>query len=134
MSADLSFAVTYQYPDRPDGITVPVLLSAGGQVIQASAKVDTGAECCIFSQELGLKLGLEIESGLYKQMGSLTGTLDTYGHDVVIQTFGIAFESVVYFAKYPGLRRNLLGRNGWLRHLQLAIIDYENTLHLSQYS
>jgi hypothetical protein len=36
--------------------------------------------------------------------------------------------------KYPGLRRNLLGREGWLRHLQLALIDYENTLHLSQYS
>jgi hypothetical protein len=33
-------------------------------------------------------------------MGSLTGTLETYGHEVVLQTFGIAFESVVYFAKF----------------------------------
>ncbi|MFN7931020.1 MAG: hypothetical protein U0Y68_24455 [Blastocatellia bacterium] len=72
MSIDLSFAVTYQYPDRPDGITIPLLLRAGGTVIQASAKVDTGSECCIFSQELGVKLGLEIERGLYKPMGSLT--------------------------------------------------------------
>lgn len=134
MSTELSFAVTYQYPDRPDGITLPVLLSVSGQVVQASAKVDTGAECCIFSQELGLKLGLDIESGVYQKMGSLTGTLETYGHEVILQTFGIAFESVVYFAKYPGLRRNLLGRNGWLRNVQLAIVDYKNTLHLSQYT
>ena len=58
MSNDLRFAVTYQYPDRPDGITIPVLLSAGGEIIQVSAKVDTGSECCIFSQELGVRLGL----------------------------------------------------------------------------
>lgn len=37
------------------------------------------------------------------------------------------------FAKYPGLQRNLLGRQGWLRNLRLGLIDYDNLLYLSAY-
>jgi hypothetical protein len=80
------------------------------------------------------KLGLDIERGIHQPMGSLTGTLDTFGHEVTIQTFDLAFQSIIYFAKYPGLPRNLLGRIGWLRHLRLAIIDYESKIFLSQHS
>jgi hypothetical protein len=29
-----------------------------------------------------------------------------------------AFHSLIYFAKYPGLPRNVLGRQGWLRNLR----------------
>ena len=45
----------------------------------------------------------------------------------------LAFHSLVYFAKYPGLPRNILGRQGWLRNLRLAVIDYDNLLYLSAY-
>jgi hypothetical protein len=31
------------------------------------------------------------------------------------------------------LRRNLLGRQGWLRKLRIAVIDYDNLLYLSVY-
>jgi hypothetical protein len=131
---ELTFDFTWTYSEQADGITIPSILLYGGQIAYTYAKVDTGAEFCIFSNEVGMQLGLDIERGLPKRMGSLTGSLETFGHEVTLQTFGIAFQSTIYFARYPGLERNLLGRNGWLRHLQLAIIDYENTLHLSQYS
>ena len=134
MATQLSFDVTWLYSDRADGIGIPTALIMGDNVVHTYAKMDTGAEFCIFSHEIGTKLGLDIESGLLKTMGSLTGTLETFGHEVTIQTFDIAFQSVIYFAKYPGLPRNLLGRNGWLRNLRVAIIDYENTIHLSRYS
>ena len=38
-----------------------------------------------------------------------------------------------YFAKYPGLPRNILGRQGWLRNLRMAVIDYDSLLYLSAY-
>ena len=41
---------------------------------------------------------------------------------------------MVYFAKHPGLQRNLLGRRGWLRNFRLAVIDYDNLLYLSEYN
>jgi hypothetical protein len=131
---ELTFDFTWTYSEQADGITIPSILLYGGKIAYTYAKVDTWAEFCIFSNEVGMQLGLDIERGLPKRMGSLTGSLETFGHEVTLQTFGIAFQSTIYFARYPGLERNLLGRNGWLRHLQLAIIDYENTLHLSQYS
>lgn len=52
----------------------------------------------------------------------------------MIQTFGIAMISVIYFAKYPGITRNLLGRLGWLRNLQLGLRDYDNKLFISEYA
>jgi hypothetical protein len=34
--------------------------------------------------------------------------------------------------KYPGLRRNLLGRNGWLNKLRFGLVEYESTVFLSR--
>ncbi len=66
-------------------------------------------------------------------METLSGTLEAFGHEVTIQTLGLAFQSVVYFSKYAGLSRNLLGRNGWLRNIRLGVVDYENQLLLNDY-
>jgi hypothetical protein len=40
---------------------------------------------------------------------------------------------VVYFAANYGLRRNLLGREGWLSKVRLAIVDYDSEVFLSRY-
>ncbi len=134
MAFQLSFEAEFYYPDKSEGITIPTAVISGDNLVRTYAKVDPGSEFCVFTNEIGRDLGLDIESGIPKRMGSLTGTLDTFGHEVTIQTFDFAFQSVLYFAKYPGLQRNLLGRNGWLRHLNLAIVDYESKLYVSQYS
>lgn len=59
--------------------------------------------------------------------------MEAFGHEVVLQTCGMAFPSFVYFAKYPGLQRNLLGRRGWLRQLRIGIVDYDSLICLSRY-
>ncbi|MGH9768980.1 MAG: hypothetical protein ACREAB_16240 [Blastocatellia bacterium] len=95
--------------------------------------MDPGAAVCLFSHEVGLKLGIPIEQGVPIKLGGLTGSLDAFGHEVTLQTGDLAFQSIVYFAKYPNLPRNLLGRQGWLRNLKLGVIDYDNLLYLSAY-
>ncbi|MDQ3011035.1 MAG: hypothetical protein M3X11_10090 [Acidobacteriota bacterium] len=134
MTIQLPFSIEHEYKDLPDGITIPVSLTSGNYEVAADAKVDTGSAVCLFSREIGLLLGLEIESGLYKPLGSLTGTLDAYGHEVTLTTFDIPIHCFVYFARYPGLRRNLLGRQGWLRSLRMGLVDYENKLYLDKLS
>jgi hypothetical protein len=42
--------------------------------------------------------------------------------------------STVYFSKYPGVTRNLLGRLGWLRNLQIGMRDYDSKLYISEYT
>ena len=133
MIKQLTFNEELRYPDDPAGITFPTLISYGGKALRASAKVDCGADVCLFSREIGEELGLQVEQGIPKTMNLLNGSLEAFGHEVVIQTGDLIFQSVVYFAKYPGLPRNILGRQGWLRNIRLAIIDYDNLLYLSPY-
>ncbi|HSK74758.1 MAG TPA: hypothetical protein VK892_23875 [Pyrinomonadaceae bacterium] len=41
------------------------------------------------------------------------------------------FQSYVYFAESYAVNRNLLGRQGWLRFVVLALDDYRSELYLS---
>jgi hypothetical protein len=133
MVTQLTFTDEFVYDDSPSGITIPVMLSYGSIDILVSAKVDTGAQVCLFSHEDGLKLGIPIEQGLYTVLDGLGGSIEAFGHEVTIQSSELAFHSLVFFAKYPGLTRNILGRQGWLRNLRMAVIDYDNLLYLSAY-
>lgn len=63
MPTQLNFDEEMRYPDDPSGITVPVLLTYGEKSLRVAAKVDTGAQVCLFAHEVGLRLGLAIEQG-----------------------------------------------------------------------
>lgn len=129
----LAFDDLYVYGDDPVGIMISVALSHGDSSYNAVAKVDPGSDVCLFSNEVGLELGLAVEQGIPITLDSLGGPVEAYGHEVTLITCDVAFPTLVYFAKYPNLRRNLLGRRGWLRQLKIAIVDYDNTLYLSRY-
>lgn len=133
MAKELSFNHEFPYREHPDGITLYVTLTYGDRSIETVAKVDTGAEYCIFANDEGMELGIPIEQGIPRRFSSLGGVVEAFGHEVTLQTGELAFQSLVYFAKYPGLPRNLLRRQGWLRNLKIAVIDYDNSLYLSAY-
>jgi len=128
---ELSFDVTHIY-DSTDGVRIPLVISCGGKEVQTRGYVDCGAEACIFSNEIGRMLNIDIEAGEPKSFGPASGgTLHTYGHMATIEFLGITLESIVYFAKYPGLRRNLLGRNGWLSKLRFGLVESDSAVFLS---
>jgi hypothetical protein len=131
--SQLNFAQEIHYKDIDEGIPIQITLIYGGVSLDVTAKVDTESAVCLFTYEDGLDLGISIEQGIPIRLGGLSGSLDAFGHEVILQTGDIAFQSLVYFAKYSGLQRNLLGRQGWLRNFRLGIIDYDNLLYLSAY-
>jgi len=133
MEFELSFLKSYVYPDVDGGILLPVTLSVAGEHITVDAVVDSGGSVCLFSLEVAATLGLDVEFGIPKRLNSLGGPIDSFGHEVILETAGLSFQSVIYFAKHPGLPRNILGRQGWLRKVKLGLVDYENTMYLSQY-
>lgn len=133
MQVYLAFTEEFRYPDDSSGITIPVRLSHGEKTLAVWAKVDTGGEVCLFSNEIGSRLGLQVEQGILTTLDSLGGPVEAFGHEVVIQTGDLIFESLVYFAKFPNLPRNILGRHGWLRKLRMAVVDYDNLLFLNAY-
>lgn len=133
MKTTLTFSETLRYEDDMTGISIPVVLGCGGNATREQAKVDPGAEVCLFKREIGVRLGITIEHGEPITLRTLSGTLEAFGHEITLQTGELIFQSIVYFAKYQGLPHNILGRRGWLRNLRLAVIDYDNLLYLSAY-
>ena len=129
----LPFDYSLHYEDHHNGLLIPVSLQSGQSFHKTSACIDPGASVCLFSREIGEILGLDIEQGLYKRLGTLTGGLDAFGHEVGIQTLDIAFYSTIYFARDYHLPRNLLGRTGWLNKLRFGLIEYERLIYLGQY-
>jgi hypothetical protein len=133
MSHQLTFATRETYDARLEGITIEARLVSGEQSVICQAKVDTGGQACLFMREIAETLGINIEAGHRRGFSTLAGSLTAYGHAVRLHTLGLEFESLVYFASDYGLPRNLLGREGWLQRVRLAVIDYDSTLYLSPY-
>jgi len=133
MPHPLTFDIIHRYNDSLVGIEIPTALRFSDEVVLCQAKVDPGAQVCLFKRDLGETLGLDIGTGHYIELDSIGGTIAAYGHYLVLETLGMEFESVVYFAATYNLRRNLLGREGWLQKVRLGIVDYETTLYLSPY-
>jgi len=133
MAFELSFSISYVYPDVSGGILLPVTLSVSGEQITVDAVVDSGGSICLFGLEVAASHGLDVENGIPKRLNSLGGPIDSFGHEVTIETAELSFQSLVYFAKYPGLPRNILGRHGWLSKVKLGLVEYENTMYLGHY-
>jgi hypothetical protein len=133
MAFELTYTEVVSYPDKDGGILLYVTLSCAEFRATAEAVVDSGGSVCLFSRELGVALGLDVETGIPKRLSSLGGSIDCFGHEVTLETVGLTFQSIAYFAKHPNLPRNILGRQGWLRNLKLGLVDYENKLYLGKY-
>ena len=126
----LSFDIQHRYDLSGAGITVPLQLHSGGKMVDIAAKLDTGADNCIFAREYGERLELDIESGTPQYFGTATGRFLTFGHEVTLNVLGFVTVSTVYFAENAYFSRNVLGRIGWLDRIALGLVDYEGTLYL----
>jgi hypothetical protein len=133
MTQQLSFPINYRYDSSKGGITIPATVSVGNLTVDCFAKVDTGAEFCLFQRTIADLLQLDLATGEPIRFSTLTGNFVAYGHEVTLQTFGLTFDAMVYFAESHSVTRNLLGRHGWLQRVQLGLRDYEEMLYLDDY-
>jgi hypothetical protein len=132
MSYALEFAFEHVYDSRLEGITVDVRLTAGRETfVSFAAKVDTGASQCLFRRVYADVLGLAAASGQHMTFWTVNGPFEAFGHEVVIRVKDIEFDSFIYFFEDYSIKRNVLGRRGWLDRVRLGIVDYESTLYLS---
>ena len=133
MSEIISFEKVYEYDTLKSGITVIVEMTYAKETRRISAKIDTGAENCIFERKHGERLGVEIESGREQTFNTANSSFTAYGHEVTLSVLGIETVSTDYFAKEESFTRNVLGRQGFLDRVKLGLIDYEGKLLLSPY-
>jgi len=130
---NLNFERLVNYDAGKVGITLDVEIRLGNTSANFEAKIDTGAEACIFERIYGEQIGLEIETGERQRFSSVTGSFLTFGHTVTLIVSDFKFDSYVFFAADEGFRKNVLGRHGWLNRLIIGINDYDGKLYLSRY-
>ena len=128
----LRFQHTYSYPFNRSGIAVPVFLGSGALETEVFAKVDIGADVCLFERNVALALDLDVEKGDPLWLETLTGSFLAYGHEVTVTTMELSFVLTVYFAANDAISRNLLGRS-WVRLTRLGVVDYDGKLFVSAY-
>lgn len=129
----LDFSHVYSYPSNDVGISLPVVLRSGGEIIDFRAYVDTGASFCLFERKYGELLNLDVEAGESKIFWTATGQVNTFGHMVDLEVLGLQVESIVYFFADDQINKNLLGRTGWLDRVRLGLIEYDWQLYLAPY-
>ncbi|MFN7923253.1 MAG: hypothetical protein U0Q16_24340 [Bryobacteraceae bacterium] len=80
-------------------------------------------------------MNIPIEHGEPLKMASLVGDpILMYGHDVILRVLDIDFHVTAYFpGHHHNIRRNVLGRGGWLTQARLGIVDHDQLLYLSHY-
>ena len=133
MPVSLEFITGYDYSAANDAIGVPITVRNGRRAVDLVAKLDTGAAHCIFERRYGEMLGIEVDSGPLQRFRTVTGSFAAYQHEVAIETLGIEFPAVVFFAQDAEFNRNFLGRSGWLDRLRVGIVDYDRMLFVSPY-
>jgi len=133
ISYSLDFTHLHIYDPGLSGITIPVILRFGTGAVLVGTKLDTGSTFCVFEREWGEELGIDIESGTTKMIGTPIGAFRAYGHLVTLSVLEFDFEMVAYFAADPSFNRNVLGRHGFLDRVQLGLVDYEGKMYLSRF-
>lgn len=83
---------------------------------------------CIFERGVADELEINVESGYREKFPTLGGGIYAYGHEVELETLGLRFQSYVYFAEGYEIKRNLLGRQGWLQLVKLGLEDYKSEI------
>jgi hypothetical protein len=93
MPVSMEFSFSHHYSSSAVGIEVPVTFGNGGQSVDLIAKLDTGADHCIFERRYAEILGINPESGRLQRFQTATGSFAAYEHEVGLQVLGVAFST-----------------------------------------
>ena len=96
--------------------------------ISATVKLDTASTFCIFQRFYADLLGIEVKSGEREIIRTAKGSFTAFEHEIIIKFSNLEWEAFVYFAQDASFPVSVLGRNGFLNKINIAIIDYEQLL------
>lgn len=130
----LTFDERIEYADKAQGINLDVIiLKQTDNPVSATMKLDTGSTFCILQRFYAELLGIEVEKGTRETIRTAKGSFTAFGHEIVIKFSNLEWEAVVYFAQDESFPVSVLGRNGFLNKINIALIDYEQLLYLKSY-
>lgn len=133
MTHTFNFRIKHSYDTTKTGITIPIELSNGPEVVQINPKLDTGASFCIFERAYAEMLGVSVEGGTPTLVSTANGSFRAFGHRLTMTALGLRFDVTVYFAADENIKRNVLGRLGFIDQLRLCLVEHDGELYVSKY-
>lgn len=133
MTHRLEFSQVHSYSGKASGISIPIRVRSGARTVDVLAYIDTGASDCLFERIVGETLRLDVEAGEPRGFATAAGRVQTFGHSVIIETLDLRIESMVYFFADENVKKNLLGRRGWLDRLRFGLVEHDQVLYLAPY-
>ena len=127
MAISVSYDFVEHYSQTEQGIVIPVVLRLSPeQEVRLEAKLDTGADYCLFRREYAELLGLDVESGHRLPFSTAAGRFVAYGHEITLVAMGFELTGTCYFFESSEINKNVLGRNGWLNKVKIGVDDTSN--------
>jgi predicted aspartyl protease len=85
------------------------------------AIIDSGSTFSLFSREIADELGIAVLKGRVQKLTTLGGPIIAYGHEVVVEIIpSFQYQTEILFSEYP-IPRNLLGHQGFLSQIAIAL-------------
>jgi hypothetical protein len=78
-------------------------------------------------------LGLDVEGGSPALVSTANSTFQIFGHRLTMTALGLQFDVTVYFAADENIKRNVLGRLGFIDQLRLCLVEHDGELYVSKY-
>jgi hypothetical protein len=126
----LEFGESFCYASTENVIWIPILLRSGQSSVSVRACIDTGSTYCIFESDLAIELRIDLTSGVRSKFRTANSSFEAFGHEVEIVAKGVTTHSTVYFFADPTIKKNVLGRNGWLDRVRFGLVHHESLLYL----
>ncbi|TSC90098.1 MAG: Uncharacterized protein G01um10145_202 [Microgenomates group bacterium Gr01-1014_5] len=94
---------------------IPIEVATRESCVRYSVLVDSGADLCIFHSDIGTALGLNVESGIPREVSGITGSPEKYYlHKVSISIGGWDHEvEVGFFPRMPDYSYGVVGQYGF---------------------
>jgi hypothetical protein len=78
-------------------------------------------------------LDINLETAEEMRIRTATGIFYAFGRELTLSVFDYEWTTTVYFAESESFGLNILGRIGFLDHLRIGLIDYQQTLFCGIY-
>ena len=128
----LSFLTSIDYSHH-DEITLELGLFSSTSFVTLDVKLDTGSKYCVLQPSWAAKLDLDLLSGVPQHIRTAAGSFLAYGHELTVVVGDLEWTTTVFFAEPENFPVNVVGRIGFLDHLQIGLVEYEQRLYLGPY-
>ena len=109
---------------------IEVALSYDRAATTDFALIDSGSTFSVFTREIADELGISVTEGRVQKLNTLGGSLLAYGHELEITIApNLQYAIEILFTEYP-IPRNLLGHNGFLDRVAVALRSKYGLIYL----